>query len=67
MTTTREPWRIIVTRPDGSRVITYRTPDGQLDDPADGTPAVVELARDGRVLRTEHWAEGAPQRSPAAT
>lgn len=67
MTTTREsPWRIIVTRPDGSRVVQWRTPDGQFDDPGDGTPAVVELARDGTVLRAEHWQAGLLQPSPAA-
>lgn len=68
MTVTREPpWRVVVTRADGSRVTQYRTPDGQFDDPEDGTPAVVELAPDGRVLRAEHWSAGRPQPSPAAT
>jgi len=67
MTSTRESWRIIVTRADGSRVVQWRTPDGQFDDPGDGTPAVVELDPSGQVLRAEHWQAGLLQPSPAAT
>jgi len=58
VTSALAPHRIRITRPDGTVTTSWRTDDGQFNDPTDGGPAVVVRDPGGVIVRVEHWRDG---------